>query len=967
MDNIQTITLDICDISTFEYLYVKQYDVGRTFLFNITENGQEYDLTDVTARIGIEKPDKTVIFADCEIENNRVKYITNGNLSVESGIGLVEIILTTPDKLYNTVYAKIKIGEAVVKHDSIVSTDEFSALTAALLRLKKIEEDEKIRIVNEDERKENESNRIVSETSRIESELIRESNEAIRTENENNRESIFNDSMETLEEEISKAENVNVELIESDENYKVHVVDRNGTEKESPNLLNKISIGEVETGEYDEDVSVSITGEFGNQKLNLRLPMGKPFKIKRSYSSVSELESNIATDLELYDFAMVNTGSVEDEDTGKLYMNDVDGALYLCDLSGVQGIQGVKGEKGDAGNKIIYVGEEEWDEDKINRYKVGKAISYTESTFDDIKSGDICVLYVKRISNDLHYTYFIKAKNNSGDGEELYGTIISIVKDARGGNKLITLLNDEWTQSEIDYIIGKFAVAENNEAYTNMDILKGDIFLKNIHNVDNNLNYLFIFKSLEDSPIGSNNIIYTIYSIIKDGEKGDSGSEESISIENGEITNNGYDGISDPNICFDIVGSNFTYWDGYEHEVVEQKKDGLFFAGGTNENRYAKIFYGDCSLSNPARYDFMNDDMADDSTNLVLKSPSHLSVFGSRYSRIETLQANEIISNEYTLYGGNFTFYNMDIESGHRNECTTLSVNKNAVTIEVTLPERSGILALDDVATVDSNGLMSANIVKELMDCRVGFDGTVYNNIGDAIRGQSNILSDIPIGTILNTLNNQGNKFTYKNFVPMDGRLIKVGVYPDFEKYLMEQFGVLNYYGGDGIYNYAMPDCQVVYHDMSKVTASSNSEYSNQWSAKCAIDGKFGNNAWLSEPSSYPRYDIYLELDYGIKTCLDFIELYPREEPTTIALNITDFILKGSNDCESWTEISTYHGLTYDLTYNKVSVNVNSTENYRYYRLYNLGDNSYSDGVYNIQIGEIKTGHKIRNEIIKVK
>ena len=32
------------------------------------------------------------------------------------------------------------------------------------------------------------------------------------------------------------------------------------------------------------------------------------------------------------------TGSVEDEDTGKLYMKDVSGMSYLTDLSGVQGI-----------------------------------------------------------------------------------------------------------------------------------------------------------------------------------------------------------------------------------------------------------------------------------------------------------------------------------------------------------------------------------------------------------------------------------------------------------------------------------------------------------------------------------------------------------------------------------------------------------------------------------------------------
>ena len=48
---------------------------------------------------------------------------------------------------------------------------------------------------------------------------------------------------------------------------------------------------------------------------------------------------------------MIHTGSVEDEDTGKLYMKDMENFMFITDLSGVQGIQGVKGEKGEKGEK----------------------------------------------------------------------------------------------------------------------------------------------------------------------------------------------------------------------------------------------------------------------------------------------------------------------------------------------------------------------------------------------------------------------------------------------------------------------------------------------------------------------------------------------------------------------------------------------------------------------------------------
>lgn len=232
---------------------------------------------------------------------------------------------------------------------------------------------ETIRIDNEKKRQDSESNRAATELIRCAAEEERNATEAERNSNENNRETAENirneneddrlqnetaretaeiERAETFEaltndidSELTKLETANIEALEESNSFKVKVTNREGQSSTSPNLLNTIQIGIVETGDSEENPTASITGDFGNQKLNLRLPSGKPFKIKKTYTSIEAMEAD-ADNINLYDFIMIHTGSVEDEDTGKLYMKDISSMAFITDLSGVQGIQGVKGDTG---------------------------------------------------------------------------------------------------------------------------------------------------------------------------------------------------------------------------------------------------------------------------------------------------------------------------------------------------------------------------------------------------------------------------------------------------------------------------------------------------------------------------------------------------------------------------------------------------------------------------------------------
>lgn len=70
---------------------------------------------------------------------------------------------------------------------------------------------------------------------------------------------------------------------------------------------------------------------------------GKDFHIAKTFASIAEMNAYTGS-VSLYDYAMIDTGNVEDADTGKLFCYEEDNKWhYIGDLSGAQGIKGETG------------------------------------------------------------------------------------------------------------------------------------------------------------------------------------------------------------------------------------------------------------------------------------------------------------------------------------------------------------------------------------------------------------------------------------------------------------------------------------------------------------------------------------------------------------------------------------------------------------------------------------------------
>lgn len=113
-------------------------------------------------------------------------------------------------------------------------------------------------------------------------------------------------------------------------------------------------------------ISAEKTGEFGltiesNDPLSEPIvynslrgeqgPRGEAFTIDKTYPSVEDMEDDFeTTTVTNGHFVVIDTGDVEDEDNGKLYLKTEIEWQYITDLSGMQGLTGPQGPQGETGS-----------------------------------------------------------------------------------------------------------------------------------------------------------------------------------------------------------------------------------------------------------------------------------------------------------------------------------------------------------------------------------------------------------------------------------------------------------------------------------------------------------------------------------------------------------------------------------------------------------------------------------------
>lgn len=133
MDNIQYISLDINNNKINTNIYTKQYDVGRTVIFTVTENGQEKDLQGMYAVFKLKKPDGYFVLNDIEINGNRVILTITAQMTILSGRLPYQLsFYDSTDLLISTVTGIMECEKSVVVNDDLVSANEINLLEELL-------------------------------------------------------------------------------------------------------------------------------------------------------------------------------------------------------------------------------------------------------------------------------------------------------------------------------------------------------------------------------------------------------------------------------------------------------------------------------------------------------------------------------------------------------------------------------------------------------------------------------------------------------------------------------------------------------------------------------------------------------------------------------------------------------------------------------------------------------------------
>ena len=180
---------------------------------------------------------------------------------------------------------------------------------------------------------------------------------------------------------------------------------------------------------------------------------GKDFRIKKTYTSISEMESDFSnTDIETYDFAMIDTGSVDDEDTGKLYYKNTDAWTYVGDLSGAQGV------KGETGNGIASIENTLTDEGKIKvtitmtdgtttEFLINNGLEYTAGNGIAISESNVV-----SVSDDIKTQIGLDKVDNTADSEKSvkYATSAGSADTATTATKWNNYIDDMKTNNTSD-------------------------------------------------------------------------------------------------------------------------------------------------------------------------------------------------------------------------------------------------------------------------------------------------------------------------------------------------------------------------------------------------------------------------------------------------------------------------------------------------------------------------------------
>lgn len=154
---------------------------------------------------------------------------------------------------------------------------------------------------------------------------------------------VVDGKIEDIDTAITQTNNLNIDVNKVDKTTQVDLTKKDGTTKtvyindgtSLQFMWQGTSLG-IKTDDMEEYVFVNLQGIQGQPG-----PQGEPFKIKKTYTSVAEMNADF-DNMNVGDYVMI-ASTVEVEDNAKLYVKGDSQWIFITDFSGAQGIKGETG------------------------------------------------------------------------------------------------------------------------------------------------------------------------------------------------------------------------------------------------------------------------------------------------------------------------------------------------------------------------------------------------------------------------------------------------------------------------------------------------------------------------------------------------------------------------------------------------------------------------------------------------
>ena len=134
-NSIYRVCLDVHTTHSQTQLEISKGDNAREIEFTLTDGGAVYHIEGCTAIFRARKPDGTVLYNSCDVEEGKIKYQLTTQTSADVGILQCELELISDGKVLTSPRFTLRVADTVYDDSEIESEDEFTALTEALTKI----------------------------------------------------------------------------------------------------------------------------------------------------------------------------------------------------------------------------------------------------------------------------------------------------------------------------------------------------------------------------------------------------------------------------------------------------------------------------------------------------------------------------------------------------------------------------------------------------------------------------------------------------------------------------------------------------------------------------------------------------------------------------------------------------------------------------------------------------------------